>query len=54
MPNIRSRLDGLAPVCLMKVAVWIHRHPQVIELLMLATAIGLITLEDNLNKALAL
>lgn len=54
MPNIRTRLDGLAPACLMKVAVWIHRHPQVIELLMLATVIGLIALEDNLNKALAL
>ncbi|MNV96684.1 hypothetical protein D3C71_1917170 [compost metagenome] len=54
MPNIRTHLFALAPAWLMKVAVWLHRHPQVVELLMLATVIGLITLEDNLNKALAL
>lgn len=54
MSNIRTRLFGLAPARLMKVAVWIHRHSQVVELLMLAAFIGLIVLEDNLIKALAL
>lgn len=54
MPNIRTRLAGLAPDCLMKVVTWLHRHPQVVELLMLATVVGLIALEDKLTKALAL
>lgn len=54
MPNIRTHLGWLAPDCLMKVAVWISRSPQVVELLMLATVIGLIALEDNLTNALAL
>ncbi|MDO8402625.1 MAG: hypothetical protein Q7T27_03925 [Pseudomonas sp.] len=54
MLNIRTRLVGLASACLMKVAVWIHRSPHVVELLMLAAVIGLIALEDKLTKALAL
>jgi hypothetical protein len=54
MTNLRARLAVLAPAFLMKVTVWIHRHPQVVELLMLATVVGLIALEDKLTKALAL
>ncbi|WP_185058223.1 hypothetical protein [Pseudomonas frederiksbergensis] len=54
MTNIRTRLVGLALACLMKVTVWIHRYPQVVELLMLAAGVGLVAVEDNLTKALAL
>jgi hypothetical protein len=54
MANLRTCLVELAPARLMKFAVWLHRHPQVIELLMLAAVVGLIALEDKLPKALAL
>lgn len=54
MANMRARMVELVPGGLMKVAVWLHRHPQVVELLMLAAVIGLIALEDNLIKVLAL
>lgn len=54
MTNIRTLLVGLAQTSLMKFAVWLHRHPQVFELLMLAAVVGLIALEDKLAKALAL
>lgn len=45
MPNIRTRLAGLVPACLMKAAVWLHRHPLVVELLALAAVVGLFALE---------
>lgn len=54
MTNMRARLAVLAPAFLMKVTAWFHRHPQVVELLMLATVVGLIVLEEKLTKALAL
>ncbi|UVJ44297.1 hypothetical protein NVV94_01390 [Pseudomonas sp. LS1212] len=54
MPNIRTRLAGLAPACLMKVSAWLYGHPHVVELLTLAAVVGLIALGDKLTKALAL
>ena len=45
MPNIRTRLAGLVPACLLKAAVWLHRHPLTVELLALAALIGLFVLE---------
>ncbi len=45
MPNIRTRLAGLAPACLPKAAAWLHRHPLAVELLALAAVVGLFTLE---------
>ena len=45
MPNIRTRLAGLAPACLMKAHVWLHRHPLAVELLALAAVVGLFALE---------
>lgn len=45
MPNIRTRLAGLAPACLLNAAAWLHRHPLAVELLVLAAVAGLFTLE---------
>ena len=53
MTNLRTRMAVLALACLMKVTVWIHRHPHIVELLILATVVGLIAMEDNLTEALA-
>lgn len=45
MPNIRTRLAGLIPACLLKAAAWLHRHPLAVELLALAAVAGMFTLE---------
>lgn len=54
MPNIRTRLSGLVPACLMKAVAWFPYHTQLVELLILASAIGLIVLEEKLTNPLAL
>ena len=45
MLNIRTRLAGLAPACLMKAHAWLHRHPLAVDLLALASVSGLFILE---------
>lgn len=48
MPNIRTRLVGLAPACLMKTSTWLYRHPLAVELLTQASVVGLFALEPLL------
>lgn len=53
MANFRIRATWLMVACLMKISEWLHHHPLAVELLGLATVIGLIALEDKLINALA-